>query len=560
MAGIRHATTVVTPDDSNYEVGSNEWNDDHVIDGNVDYSSHYILFKDGIGGLACSELAGDGSLNKVVVLMTSTSAGVNNSYLGIRSIHAANHQPVTLSAENDQDHHTPIAFKPLNDEVRCLFTQDTPGAGGEFPEMSLWNTLPSTSTGNITYGSAQYSCYLQNAPVAGQFAGGLACYTRTEGGFKTEYGSIRVHVVHADSSEESLRVGETRFRSKVLGTNETVFRISAGMLIGGTTASTYPGLGNLGFASSKGIYDDGGNETLVFDRSTTPANFVRLKNADASAKPTFTADGSDTNVGIGFNVKGDPNSGQQSYTFNMGAAESPTAAFIGTGAGSLGPVFNFIHDSSSPAAGDYPAAIEFQGYSDPTHVKRTFGAIYCKMVDPTNAAEDGLLEFYSMVNGATTREMMIGEGVTFGSTNMPGAGSISIKNNIELGHSSDCTLGRTTTNILALEGVPVVSGGITVDATTSHTLAMTDAAKVLEMTNAGASVVVIPPSSSVAFPDGSFVNITRKGAGAVSVTTGAGVTLLSKSSGRILSGQYSMATVYKSSDNSWILGGDVSTV
>lgn len=105
-----------------------------------------------------------------------------------------------------------------------------------------------------------------------------------------------------------------------------------------------------------------------------------------------------------------------------------------------------------------------------------------------------------------------------------------------------------------------IPSAITVDATTAYTLVLTDAGKTVEINNSSAAIITIPATGSVNFLDGTYVNIVRKGAGAVSVTTGTAVTILSKSSARILTSQYSMATIYKSSANSWILGGDVSTV
>jgi hypothetical protein len=104
-----------------------------------------------------------------------------------------------------------------------------------------------------------------------------------------------------------------------------------------------------------------------------------------------------------------------------------------------------------------------------------------------------------------------------------------------------------------------IPSGITVDATTAYTLVLTDAGKTVEINNSSAAVLTIPPSTAVGFLDGTYVNIVRKGSGAVSVTTGSGVTILSKSSARILTSQYSAATIYRSSANSWILAGDVST-
>lgn len=105
-----------------------------------------------------------------------------------------------------------------------------------------------------------------------------------------------------------------------------------------------------------------------------------------------------------------------------------------------------------------------------------------------------------------------------------------------------------------------IPSAITVDATTAYTLVLTDAGKTVEIDNSSAAVLTIPSSGSVNFLDGTYVNITRKGSGSVTLSTGTGVTLLSRSSARILAGQYSLATIYKSSANSWIAGGDLSTV
>jgi redox-sensitive bicupin YhaK (pirin superfamily) len=105
-----------------------------------------------------------------------------------------------------------------------------------------------------------------------------------------------------------------------------------------------------------------------------------------------------------------------------------------------------------------------------------------------------------------------------------------------------------------------IPSAITVNATTAYTLVLTDAGKTVEINNSSAAILTIPSSTGVNFLDGTYVNIVRKGAGAVSLTTAANVTILSKASARILSTQYSLATVYKSSANSWIACGDLSTV
>jgi hypothetical protein len=113
--------------------------------------------------------------------------------------------------------------------------------------------------------------------------------------------------------------------------------------------------------------------------------------------------------------------------------------------------------------------------------------------------------------------------------------------------------------VVALGGV-VTAGQLVTEATSAYTLLLADACKTIEMANSSVSVVTIPPTTSQAIPVGTYYNIVRTGAGAVSITTGSGVTLNSVSSARIVNGQYAMATVYKSTGNTWIAGGALSTV
>ena len=53
---------------------------------------------------------------------------------------------------------------------------------------------------------------------------------------------------------------------------------------------------------------------------------------------------------------------------------------------------------------------------------------------------------------------------------------------------------------------------------TSYTTVLTDAGKIVTMTNAGASTLTIPPNSSVAYPVGAIISVEVLGAGAVTLT------------------------------------------
>lgn len=79
-----------------------------------------------------------------------------------------------------------------------------------------------------------------------------------------------------------------------------------------------------------------------------------------------------------------------------------------------GPTIPLFRDSASPAASDIMGAIRFDGRSS-TAVQRAYAKILALLVDPTNAAEVGQLEFYTMAAGALARRVAIKQGLIVGS-------------------------------------------------------------------------------------------------------------------------------------------------
>lgn len=92
---------------------------------------------------------------------------------------------------------------------------------------------------------------------------------------------------------------------------------------------------------------------------------------------------------------------------------------------------------------------------------------------------------------------------------------------------------------------------------TTYTLALSDAGKMVTLTNASAITLTIPTNASVAFPTNTRIDLLQYGAGQVTVG-GAGVTLLSSSSKVKLTGQYSGASLWKKATDTWVLIGDIS--
>lgn len=98
--------------------------------------------------------------------------------------------------------------------------------------------------------------------------------------------------------------------------------------------------------------------------------------------------------------------------------------------------------------------------------------------------------------------------------------------------------------------------------TTDYTLVLADAGKSVEENSASATVVTIPPNSSVAFPTGTVIEICRIGAGSVTITPGAGMTIPNRveaagTSSRTIANQWSSASIRKRGADVWVLVGDI---
>ena len=93
---------------------------------------------------------------------------------------------------------------------------------------------------------------------------------------------------------------------------------------------------------------------------------------------------------------------------------------------------------------------------------------------------------------------------------------------------------------------------------TTYTLVLTDAGKIVTMTNASASTLTVPLNATVAFPVGAIINIEQLGAWQVTVVATWGVTINSKGSNLKITGQYSGAYIRKTATDTWLLVGDLS--
>jgi hypothetical protein len=92
---------------------------------------------------------------------------------------------------------------------------------------------------------------------------------------------------------------------------------------------------------------------------------------------------------------------------------------------------------------------------------------------------------------------------------------------------------------------------------TTYTLALSDAGKMVTLTNASPITLTIPTNGTTAFPVNTRIDLLQYGAGQVTIA-GAGVTINSSGSKLKLTGQYSGASLWKKATDTWVVIGDLS--
>jgi hypothetical protein len=92
---------------------------------------------------------------------------------------------------------------------------------------------------------------------------------------------------------------------------------------------------------------------------------------------------------------------------------------------------------------------------------------------------------------------------------------------------------------------------------TTYTTVLADDGKLITCDNAAAIALTIPPNGTVAYGIGTQINIMQLGAGVVTITAGAGVTLRSAGSKLKTNGQYAVATCCKIATDTWVVIGNL---
>ncbi len=132
---------------------------------------------------------------------------------------------------------------------------------------------------------------------------------------------------------------------------------------------------------------------------------------------------------------------------------------------------------------------------------------------------------------------------------------------LEQAHQSDGALkpGSVTLSKLSSQVQAALSPtvGVTSQSSATYTLALTDAAGAVEVTQSNACIVIVPSQTTVAFPIGTIIEVVQMGSGQVSLSPAPGVSLLSADGLLRTRTQYSCLSVRKNGANSWVVAGDL---
>jgi hypothetical protein len=166
------------------------------------------------------------------------------------------------------------------------------------------------------------------------------------------------------------------------------------------------------------------------------------------------------------------------------------------------------------------------------------------------------------IDTATTVDKTTAQTLTNKTLTAPIISSISNTGTLTLPTSTDTLVGRATTDTLTNKTLtdPVVVETVNAQTGTTYTTVLSDAAKMITLSNASAITVTLPPASSVAYTAGSKIDFIQKGAGQVTFAQGSGVTIRSTGATATapkLRVQYSAATAWYEGSDVWYIVGDL---
>ncbi len=118
----------------------------------------------------------------------------------------------------------------------------------------------------------------------------------------------------------------------------------------------------------------------------------------------------------------------------------------------------------------------------------------------------------------------------------------------------------TDTDLIIINGPTVPDAtiiSINSQTGTAYTLALTDKGLCVEMNNAAANTLTIPPNSSVAFPVGTTILIRQMGTGNTTIAAGSGVTIRNPHGTLKIAKQYATVSIHQRATDEWCIDGNM---
>lgn len=119
------------------------------------------------------------------------------------------------------------------------------------------------------------------------------------------------------------------------------------------------------------------------------------------------------------------------------------------------------------------------------------------------------------------------------------------------------TLSSDANSVVVATAAGGASMAVNAQTGTTYALAATDAGNCVEMNNAAANTLTIPPNSSVAFGVGTTILVRQMGAGATTLVAGSGVTIRNPHATLKLTKQYASVALHQRAVDEWCVEGNL---
>lgn len=166
---------------------------------------------------------------------------------------------------------------------------------------------------------------------------------------------------------------------------------------------------------------------------------------------------------------------------------------------------------------------------------------------------------YDWASGDPTLKEAIAAGLADAGAGGPVAAAIATAIATEVTNRNTAVASAIATEVTN-RNAAIVAAGATATINTqvgNYTLVLTDAGKIILITDASAEGLTVPPNSSVAFPVGTRVKVVQDGAGLVTITAGGGVTLHQVEATLKSLGEYAVIELLKIATDTWVVYGDL---